>query len=258
MVSLRHTTVSAAAIVLLGAVPVSTPEAQTAIDPKFRSTAEMAMAIAHTIDVSLPKTTDRSLNFQSATSHENIVEIIYTVRDATFIAKLKTSSGDYKRGTISYFCKDERLSYINAGVVIHNILAASDGSDRLETTVDRSACASLPLPPTLADSKTLIEMAQAVVQAENKENASRKPTNDTLHFETAVAHDAIVEMRYSVADAAVAQRITANRVQTIGFLQGSSCARYGDDLRRGLSIHYVFNLKDDSPVMEFTFDKSSC
>jgi hypothetical protein len=257
MYLLRKAVVAATTIALFGVLPVLAAKAQTSTDPKFKSIAEMATAIAHTIDVSLSKTTDRPINFQSATSHENVVEIIYTVRDVAAIAKIKTSADKYKRDTISYFCKDERLSYINAGVVIRNILAASDGSDRVETTIDRSTCASLPLPPKLADPKTLVEIARTVAQAENGD-ASNQSSNGPFHFETAAAHEGVVEMRFTVADAAVGQRISANRAQVVGFLQGSSCFKHGDDLRRGLSLHYVFNLKDDSPVMEFTFDKSSC
>jgi hypothetical protein len=258
MFSLRKLIVTAAAAILLGVIPVSAPEAQTPVDPRFKTTAEMAAAIAHTIDLSLSKTTDAPMNFRSATSRENIVEILYTVRDVAILAKLKASADKYKRDTVSYFCKGDRLPYINAGVVIRNIVAAFDDSDRVETTIDRSACASLPLPPKLADSKALVEIARNVARAENKENASKQPTNDLFHFEVATSHESIVEMRFIVADAAVGQRLGANREQVVGFLQGSSCFKHGDDLRQGLSLHYVFNLKDNSPVIEFTFDKSSC
>jgi hypothetical protein len=249
MHSLRQAIVSAMATMLVCAAPASVLKAQTPTDPRFKTTAEMATAIAHTIDASLPKTTDGPINFQSATSRENIVEIIYTIRDAAALAKLKASVDKSKRDTASYYCKGERLSYINAGVVIRIVVAASDGHDRVETTIDRSACASLPPPPKLADSKTLIEMARTVAQAENDENASKPPTNGPFHFEAATAHESIVEVRFSVADAAVGQRISANRVQVVGLFQGSSCFKHGDDLRRGLSLHYVFVLKDDSPVM---------
>jgi hypothetical protein len=258
MYSVHKAIATATAAMLLAAVMVSAAEAQTPIDPRFKTTAEMAMAIAHTIDVSFPKTTDGPINFQSATSRENIVEVIYTVRDVAAIAKVKATTDKYKSGIASFFCKAGRLPYINAGVVIHTVLAASNGRDRVETTIDRSTCASLPPLPILADSKTLLEIARTVAQAENKENASKRTTNGLFHFEAATAHEGTVEMRFTVADAAVGQRISANRVQLVGVLQGSSCFKHGDDLRRGLSLHYVLSLKDDSPVIEFTFDKSSC
>jgi len=258
MYSLRRAIVTVSATLLLGAVPAAAQVAQTPIDPRFKTPAEMAGAIAHTIDASFPKTKDGPINFQAATSRENVVEIVYAVTDAAAFARLKASADKIKLGTASYFCKGERLSYINAGVVIRTVEAASDGHDRVEITVDRSACENLAPPPKLADPQTLSAIARTVAQAENEENGSKRSADSPFYFEAATAHEGIVEMRFMVADADVGQHISAKRLQLVGVLQGNSCYKHGDDLRRGLSLHYVFNLKDNSPVIDFTFDKSSC
>jgi hypothetical protein len=258
MRSLRSAIMTASATLLLGAAPAAAQVAQAPIDPRFKTPAEMAAAIAHTIDASFPKTKDGPINFQAATSRENVVEIVYAVTDADAFTRIKASADKIKLGAASYFCKDERLSYIKAGVVIRTVEAASDGHDRVEITVDQSACESLAPPPKLADPQTLAAIARTVAQAENEENGSKRSSDAPFYFEAATAHEGTVEVRFTVADADVGQHISANRTQVVGVLQGSSCFKHGDDLRQGLSLHYVFNLKDNSPVIDFTFDKSSC
>ena len=252
---LRRSILTSSTTLLLCTALTSALKAQTPTDPRFKTVSEMATAIAHTIDASLPKATEGPISFQGATSRDNVIDIIYIVRDPAAFTKLKESAEKTQRAMASYYCKGGRLSYINAGVVIRTVNATSDGHDRVETVVDRSACATLAPPPAMADAQALREMAQTVAQAANTEKTS---IDGPLHFDAATAHDSMVEMHYTVADAAAGQSISANRVQLVGFLQGSSCAKYGDDLRRGLSLHYVFNLKDNSPVIDFTFDKSSC
>lgn len=121
---------------------------------------EMAQAIARTIDANAVKPTSGPLAFVSATAHDNVVEILYAARDVALFAGNKANSAGTKRALVRYYCDRSRISFLNSGIVIHQVILAPDKSDRLEFTVDHLSCANLQMPK-LADAASLARIAQA-------------------------------------------------------------------------------------------------
>lgn len=215
----------------------------------------MAKAIAETIDAGAIKSADGPVVFQSATAHDNVVEIQYAARDATFFARNKASLDSTKLALMRYYCNASRIAFLNSGVVVHQVMLAPDARDRIEITIDRASCASLPVPKP-ADAATLARMAQAIADRENEEKAA-SPTGP-FRFDAASARAGVVELHSVVTDTSVARNIQAEPTQLIGLLDGYFCGKYGDDLGQGLSIHERFTFADGSPVIDFTTDRSSC
>jgi CxxC motif-containing protein len=145
--------------VLLLAVVIGEHGGQTPGNPEPKRPAEMAEAIARVIDTNTPKTRDVPIAFESATSHDNFVEVHYVTKDARFFPHDKAEGEKRRLGQAGHFCFDPRIPRIQLfakkGVVIHQILAAPDDSAPFEFTVDESTCASL-----IAGAKTLAEMAE--------------------------------------------------------------------------------------------------
>jgi hypothetical protein len=221
--------------------------------------AEIAKAIAYTIDSSTAKGWRGPLAFVSATSHDNVVEVRYATRDAQFFESNKANANNSQLTLARYYCNPSRSASLNSGVVIHQVMTGPDGQDSIEFTVDRSTCASLLAPPKPADSATLATMAQTIVM---RENAERKPsapdTKNPFRLDAAIARGSVVEMRF-IVDQSAAQNASANRSQIAGVLQGYYCSKYGDNLRQGLSLHHVFTAGGSAtPLFDFTMDKTSC
>jgi hypothetical protein len=118
--------------------------------------AEMAKAIAHAIDANALKMPNAPIAFESATSHDNFVEVHYAAKDARLFPHNKAEGEKRRLGQTGYFCFDRRIQLFRKnGVVIHQVLAAPDDSAPFEFTIDQSTCASL-----FADAKTLAEMVE--------------------------------------------------------------------------------------------------
>jgi hypothetical protein len=252
----RCTTFAVVAVLSFGLVAVDSAAAQTS---PLQTPAELAKAIARTIDAGTLKTPDGPISFVSATAHDNTVEVRFTTRNADMFARAKANTEMQRVALTRYYCDASRVTALNTGVVIHQVIAGPDNRDSIEFTIDKSACAALAAPPKLADAKTLAAMAQTVAQTLNTESKSSQPKpNNPFHFDTATGHDGVVEVHYNIIDTSVAQNAKANSGPLVGILKGYFCGGYGDDIRRGLSFHLAFTLVDGSPVIDFPIDRSSC
>jgi hypothetical protein len=243
--------------VFVNALMIGATQCETLFDPAGKTPAELARAVAHTIDLGFPKNGNGPVHFDGALSHDNVVDVQLTI-DRERMTKLKSSLDDQQRGQIAYFCKDQPRQFIDAGVVIHVIHITPDGSERVETSIDKRTCANPPPPPALADIKTLSAKAQAVARAELEQATSHRSANDVFHLEGAAAKGNVVEMNFVVTDQNFGRGVAADSARFRSGLLGHACGTYGDDLRRGLSIHQVFRLMDGSPILEVTFNNSSC
>lgn len=247
----------AAIAALLGLLAVNGSNAQTAVDAKGKTPAEMAKAVARTIDGSFPKEANGPIRFDGANAHDNVVEVHWTIeRDA--LVKMKASSEDQRRAEIAFFCKDEPRPFIDAGVVIHTTQVSPDGSERREFSVDKKTCASLPPPPKQASPKALSDKAQAVARAALEQANAHRSDKAPFHLAATSAHENVVEMTFVVTDENFARSVTADGGRFEEASAGHACAKYGDDLHRGLTIHQSFKSTDGRLLFEFTFDKSSC
>ena len=125
-----------AVLFMLAALNVGNVGAQTG----DKTPAESAKMIARTIDASTPKTPNAPITFVSATSHDNIVEILYSVKDAALFTNAKLRQEGMRLQIVQYFCSVGRIEYINSRVVILQSYVLSDKSDRIEITIDKSSC----------------------------------------------------------------------------------------------------------------------
>ena len=255
MRSSQYTTVVVIAAALSGLVAVTAAAAQTGPAPP--TLADLARATAQSIEAGTPKTANVSFVFKSATSHDNVVDVRYVATDPVLFARVKANA-ELQGFAARYFCNASRVSSLNLGVVIHQVVTAPDNRDSIEFTIDRATCAALPVPK-LADSKTLAAMAQAVAQAVNSDNkATLVEPNGLFQFDVATARDAGVDVHYIVADAVAGQRLNTKRGPLVGLFENYVCNTYGDDVRQGLSIHHIFTLGDGTAVFDFTVDRTAC
>jgi hypothetical protein len=248
-----------AAVIALAGVAADDVRSQTANNQVAKSPARLAKDIAFTISVSAPKRRPGApVVFESATSHDNFVEVRYIVKDPAMFSRLKNENTfDQIRLTkISYYCNESRITHLNQGVVIHDVTATSDDSDRVDLTIDKSSCEGLP-KPQFADAKTLAALAQTVAKAEN-EDLGKEPPNALFRLDGATAHDDVVDVRFIVRDAAIREAVLADRANFAGFQKVYFCSKHRGDISRGLTFHPVFVLPDGSPVLDFAIDKSSC
>jgi hypothetical protein len=153
MFSLRLATRVLAAAALLGGA-FGSANGQTANKPP--TIAEVAKAVASVIDTGVSKTPGAPIAFQSATSHDNVVEMRYVANDAAGFVRLKANVEQARLLKASFFCKDKLLGYLKLGVVVHEVIATSANSDKVEFTFDKSSCEALP-KETQADSNTLTD-----------------------------------------------------------------------------------------------------
>jgi hypothetical protein len=145
---------------------VGKAEAQTISGQRPQTVAETAKAIANTINATAPKTPGAAISFESATSHDNIVEMRYVANDAAVFVRLKSTIDQMRLAKTSYYCNESRVAYLRQGIVMREVIATSNNSDQIEFTFDKSSCDSLP-KAKLADPKRLAELAAAVAKAEN-------------------------------------------------------------------------------------------
>jgi hypothetical protein len=139
MFSLRRS-FSAVSILFL-AVGISEADGQKASTPPPKTAAEIATAITNS---NVRKMPNALIVFESATAHDNFVEVRYTAVDARLFPHNK-AEGDERRLMLTWdFCLNPRILLLQAnGVVIHQVLAAPDNSDPFEFTIDQSACTAV-------------------------------------------------------------------------------------------------------------------
>src|SRR5207244_2561970 len=146
MFSLRLAIRIVAAAALIGAA-LGEADGQTAGTPP--TPAETAKAIANGIASNTVKVPGAPLAFESATSHDNVVELRYLANDTGF-GRLKTSTEQIRLLKVAYYCKESRLAFLKLGVVIHEVIATAANTDKIDFTFDKSSCDILP-KATLAD-----------------------------------------------------------------------------------------------------------
>jgi hypothetical protein len=174
MFSLRRSFIPSAVSILLLAVAASEADSQNASNSPPKTAAELATAIAIAIDTRIPKTPNVPIVFESATSHDNYIEVHYRATDARFFPHNKAEGDERRLRLTNYFCFTPQIwLFRRNGVVIHQVLAAPDNSDPFEFTVDQSACAAM-----VEDAKTLAQ------EIERKHSGSTQPTTDPKRVHT--------------------------------------------------------------------------
>jgi hypothetical protein len=259
MFSLRLATRFIAAAALIGGA-FGGAYGQTANTPAPATPADVAKAIAFAINASTLRSPGAAIAFESATSHDNVVEMKYVASDAAGFSRLKDSADQTRLVKASYYCKESRLAYLKLGVVMHEVIATPGNSDQIEFTFDKSSCDALP-KARLADSKTLAELALTVAKAQNdaaENEALGKASNSSFHLDGATAHQGIVDERFIIPDPSARAGAQANRGKIVAVATGYFCAKYRDVISQGLAFHPFFVLADDSPVIDFTIDRSNC
>jgi hypothetical protein len=189
-----------------------------------------------------------------AVSHDNHVEVTYVASDPAIFAALKNAGEQMRMERTFHYCN--RNADVKHGVVIHDITVNADASDRIDFTVDAASCDSLP-KPQLADTGTLAGLAEAAAKAENEDSAQKAP-DGPVRLEGAIAHEGIVDERFTVQDASIKDKMLANRDYFIGLNEGAICAKYRNAILQGLTFHQAYVSPDDKPVLDLTIDKFSC
>jgi hypothetical protein len=217
------------------------------------STAELARNIANTIATFAPRSAQGSfLKFESAVANGNVVEIRYSVADPAAFARMKANSAMLVSGKTGYFCNEARVAPIRQGVIIHDVTAVADGSDKIEVTVDRKTC-DRQVRPALADPKTLAQMAEAMAKAENAGETSSG--NGVFRFEKTTSRDGVVTRHVTIFDVSA---FRAGRTNFNGVGTGYDCGKYRDQILQGVVIRYDFTVKDGSPEDSLVIDRSKC
>jgi hypothetical protein len=140
----RRSLEAGAASVLLLVVAIGEVSSQTTTKPEPETPAELAQAVAHAIDTSIPKKSDVPLVFESATSHDNVVEVHYRANE-TRVFPQNDAERENQRLRFAYrFCFDGRIwPRKKHGVVIRQVLAAPDNRASFEFTIDEAICAAI-------------------------------------------------------------------------------------------------------------------
>jgi hypothetical protein len=243
-------------VILTTAVMLAIPSqrilGQSATDGPQKSPAELARDIAHTVSAFAPKESGVGIKFQYATANENVVEIKYSVTDPVMFARLKAQAASFKGGKISYFCGEGRGALLKQGVIIREITAASDGSDKIEVVVDKAACERIALP-SLAQPEILAQLAQSIAMSKNE--LEKFEGNALLSFGGTTSHEGVVEERVIVADAAT---FRMNSINLRGVLTGYNCGKYREQILQGVTIRYSFVLGGGDPAENLLIDRSKC
>jgi hypothetical protein len=258
MFSLRLATRIVAAAALLG-VALGEAGGQTTGNAAPPTPAEMAKAIANGIAANTQRTPGAALSFESATSHDNVVELRYLANDAGF-ARLKTNSEQVRLAKVSYYCKDSRLAFLKQGIVIHEVLTTAANTEQINFTFDKSSCDGLP-KAALADPKTLAEFALTIAKTVNEaasNEAQEKSANGPFRLSGATAHQGVVDERFTVLASSATAMTPESRGKITAVVTGVFCTKYHDVIAQGLAFHNFFVLADQSPVMDFTVDRSNC
>jgi hypothetical protein len=246
-----------ATAILAGAMTTTAGSQTNSTDNREPKTApEIAKAIAATVAASAIKTPGAPIAFDSALSHDNVVEMRYVANDLAAFSRLKGSAEETRLTKAYYYCNESRVTYLNQGVVMHEVVATSDHTDQIDFTFDKSVCDSLPRP-ALADPAKLAELALSAAKAES-ESPDATAANPLFRMDGATAHEGVVEERHIVTDAQAKPRVQASRNTIVAISTGYFCDKYREVILQGLAFHHVFVLPDGSSVIDFTINKSSC
>ncbi len=116
---------------------------QTSKDQEPKDLGELAKAIAATIDANTLKAPGALVAFESAKSHNNIVELRYVTNELAAFSNIKKNSDRVLSVKGSYYCSESRIRYLKQGIVMREIMALADNSDHIEFWFDISVCDTL-------------------------------------------------------------------------------------------------------------------
>lgn len=162
--SWRRSLIAGASSAALVVAAIGNAGGQTASHPEPKTPpktlAEMAQATAHSIDAmahafeaKAPNPATVPIAFESATSHDNVVDVHYRANDAGMLPRNKAEGDERRLRFAGKFCFDGRVSLFRKnGVVIHQVLSGPDNSAPFEFTIDQSTCAML-----IEDAKARVE-----------------------------------------------------------------------------------------------------
>ncbi|MGC1444806.1 MAG: hypothetical protein WA837_05010 [Xanthobacteraceae bacterium] len=140
MVAFQRALGIAVVSILLAGTPLVEAKSQGTNNQRSNTPADVANAIAHTIDANTLKSRGAPLDFDSATAHDNVVEVRYIANDFAAFDRFKRDSNAVRADLVGYYCDESRAAYLRQGVVIHQTYVRSDSNDRVEFTIDTSSC----------------------------------------------------------------------------------------------------------------------
>jgi hypothetical protein len=100
------------------------------------SATQMARRLADAYGREHPAGTD--ITFESVTVQANMVEVKWTMTNPAFL-RLKNDANEMRLNRTSAYC-DGDLAYLNEGVIVREVFARSDHSDRVDFTINNSSC----------------------------------------------------------------------------------------------------------------------
>jgi hypothetical protein len=233
-------------------------QAQTSPPGKQQIAAEWARKIAFTISNNPGAATSSSpiMSLVSATSHDNVVEIKYVVKDAAVFATFKQNAETVRLGKTSFYCNAGRIQYLTLGVVIHEMTMSPRGDDQVDLTVNRASCDTLPKIAQI-DPASLAKLALSVASTENEASAKEFPPTGVLQFGGASAHAGIVEERFILpAYSPTGPQVNTTVVTDVS--RGILCEKYRVPLLQGIKFHRTYVSKDGGLIFDFAVDGSHC
>ena len=111
MFSLRRSFIATAASVLVLLVAIGDADSQKASNAEPKTAAELTTAIAIAIDAKIPKTPNVPIVFESATSHDNFIDVHYRATDARLFPHNKAEGDERRLRLTNYFCFTPQYGY---------------------------------------------------------------------------------------------------------------------------------------------------
>ena len=111
MFSLRRSFIPSAVSILLLAVAAGEADSQNASNSPPKTAAELATAIAIAIDTRIPKTPNVPIVFESATSHDNYIEVHYRATDARLFPHNKAEGDERRLRLTTTFASPPKYGY---------------------------------------------------------------------------------------------------------------------------------------------------
>jgi hypothetical protein len=129
--------VTAAIVAVVGSVDVG--QAQSSIDRQQSKSMATALAEEFRRTRSSP---DARITFESAATYDGyFVEMKYVMTDSALFSRLKrVDANQLRRVRARDYCTDARIAYLRQGIVVHEVFATSDHSDRVDVSIGSSSC----------------------------------------------------------------------------------------------------------------------
>lgn len=209
-----------------------------------------------------------SMVLESAQVHGRIVEMRYSVKDASEFADMK-SEPRWLRIFSSLLCKDQtHIPAFRSGVAVHVVYQG--GAGIIETTVDQTVCDSFSRKPAV-DAPVLAGMARDITKTLNgtaqvQDEIMKQVMDALVRFDGATAHSGVVEERYRLAPEGAELSMLFKTVRMRSVFLMLSCFQHYDFVEQGGAFHLNILLPDGKPwitekgkpVLDFTVDRSNC